>query len=115
MLTVGVAVQTAYGLTETYGPISSYIPYPHKESGDGTSVRILYYPCVHSVIHVIVTAPTSQQRVYQVFNTTVEAMTVRDPGTMEEVPPNGSTMGEVSSPKQGNLSASYIMWIVRRS
>ena len=44
--------------------------------------------CEHS-------APISQQRVYQVFNATVDAMTVLDPSTMEEVPRNGSTMGEV--------------------
>ena len=88
-----MSVQTAYGLTETYGPISFHIPYQHRQPSDGTHRMLLQNydnndACEHS-------APISQQRVYQVFNATVDAMTVLDPSTMEEVPRNGSTMGEV--------------------
>jgi len=35
------------------------------------------------------------QRTHQVFNTTLDSMTVLDPLTMLPVPPDGVTMGEV--------------------
>jgi len=77
---LGVTVQTAYGLTETYGPISTYIPYNHNPIDVNTTTK---------------SVPEMLQRTHQVFNTTLESMTVMDPLTMQPVPPDGLTMGEV--------------------
>ena len=74
---IGVTVQTAYGLTETYGPISCHNVDPVWLEEGETDDSIL------------------ERCTYQNHNALVEDMTVRDPETMLEVPHDGTTMGEV--------------------
>lgn len=51
---LGVTVQTAYGLTETYGPISTHIPYNHSTYSDGEWVSFLSIDKTLTIILLLV-------------------------------------------------------------
>lgn len=75
---LGVNVQTAYGLTETYGPITTHLPDPewvthHKLDAEDLLLR-----------------STFQSR-----DALVQDLRVLNPHTLEEVPDDGKTLGEV--------------------
>lgn len=78
---LGVTISTAYGLTETYGPISTHIPQDGHElvssSEQGASVDAL------SVL------------THQVMDAGMTAIKVLNPETMQEVPADSRTLGEV--------------------
>lgn len=73
----GIKVQTAYGLTETYGPISSHVPDPMWEENGLTAEECL------------------QKCTYQVGDASLESLQVLDPETLVPVPADGKTIGEV--------------------
>lgn len=74
---LGVSVQTAYGLTESYGPVSTHIPDPEwTKSGLSPDETLL-------------------RSTYQSADTTLEDFGVINPVTMQEVPADGTTIGEI--------------------
>ncbi|RYY84750.1 hypothetical protein EON63_08635 [archaeon] len=83
---LNVHAQTAYGLTETYGPISTYACYdPPKQSegmkGGGTSSGEPY---------------TEMNRLMvQHKDTMMDIIKVLDPTTLHPIPSDGKTLGEV--------------------
>eukprot|EP01038_Epipyxis_sp_PR26KG_P008148 gene8148-11029_t len=80
---LGMHIQTAYGLTETYGPISNHIPDPYWKELNLSDEEIL------------------KRTTYQTHNALIEEMTVIDPDTLIPVPADGTTMGEVMM--RGNI------------
>ena len=74
---LGVFVQTAYGLTETYGPMSNHSFDP---SWEGLSEDDLV-----------------SKSTYQSSYVMQESITVRNPDTLECVPADGSSIGEIMS------------------
>lgn len=72
-----IQVQTVYGLTETYGPISSHVQDASWGNQNLTGDELL------------------EKCTYQSHDVTLEDMRVLDPVTLKEVPPDGKTMGEV--------------------
>lgn len=76
---LGVSVTTAYGLTETYGPITTHIPEPEWTSGSTPlTADELIARCTH-----------------QAQDAMMEEIKVMDPDSMTEVPADGTTLGEV--------------------
>ena len=73
---LGVTISTAYGLTETYGPISTHIPQDGSFSSEST-------PDALSVL------------THQVMDAGMTAIKVLNPETMQEVPADSRTLGEV--------------------
>ena len=73
----GVEVTTAYGLTETYGPVSLHVP--NESSVEKKDSGLVWQTC----------------------NTLQEEIAVVDPENMIEVPDDGETIGEVMI--RGNL------------
>jgi fatty-acyl-CoA synthase len=76
MTELGARIVHVYGLTETYGPASVAVQRPEWDDAD-ISER---------------TRLNGRQGVRYALE---EAMTVRDPATMKEVPADGRTMGEI--------------------
>lgn len=74
---LNVTTQTAYGLTETYGPISCHNPDPTWLTTGLTAEETL------------------NKCTYQVGDATIERLIVCNPETMESVPADGKTIGEV--------------------
>ena len=74
---IGVSVQTAYGLTETYGPMSAHVVDPHPNWGNLNEEELLL------------------KSTYQTSDCTTENMKVFDPETMQPVPADGKTIGEI--------------------
>lgn len=75
---VGVDVQTAYGLTETYGPNTCHIEDPRWLKDPKITEQDLY-----------------ARAIYQTKNTLQDDIKVLNPKTMQSVPPDGKTLGEV--------------------
>jgi len=75
---LGIVTQTAYGLTETYGPISSHLPDPEWHTKLNLSEDKILQLCT-----------------LQAQDSMLHGMTVRDSTSMQEVPADGTTMGEV--------------------
>jgi fatty-acyl-CoA synthase len=76
MARIGFAITHVYGLTETYGPAAVAVQQPEWHAAD-ISER---------------TRLNGRQGVRYALE---EAMTVRDPATLAEVPADGATMGEI--------------------
>ena len=74
---IGISAQTAYGLTETYGPMSAHVPDPHNDWKTLNDEELLL------------------KSTYQTNDCTVESMKVFDPETMIPVPADGKTVGEI--------------------
>ena len=74
---IGVSVQTAYGLTETYGPMSAHVVDPHPDWKKLNEDELLL------------------KSTYQTSDCTTENMKVFDPETMKPVPADGKTIGEI--------------------
>lgn len=70
---LGVTIQTSYGMTETSGPAARYI-YDMNSSHTNNSDNSINY---------------------QVPNTSLEELVILNPKTLEPVPADGVTMGEV--------------------
>eukprot|EP01034_Spumella_vulgaris_P003206 gene3206-4141_t len=77
---LGITVQTAYGLTETFGPLSTYQEDPtwRSEGKEGISEIDLMNKCV-----------------IQCPDMTVEDIQVLDPDSLHPVPHDSTTLGEV--------------------
>ncbi len=75
---LGINVQTVYGLTEVYGPVTSHIVDPHWISVENISREEL-------MNHSIVQARDILKEDIQVLN----------PETLQKVPADGKTLGEV--------------------
>ena len=75
---MGVRVRTAYGLTETYGPMSTQIDHYDPDCTSNSTE-----------------ADKSQQRLWQCKDVTFEELSVRDPVTLASVPADGTTIGEI--------------------
>ncbi|KAG5188716.1 acyl-CoA synthetase [Tribonema minus] len=68
---LGIRTRTAYGLTETYGPSTGFLP-EHADE-----------------------APADHQLIWQAPSLCLAESAVVDPATMERVPEDGETVGEV--------------------
>jgi fatty-acyl-CoA synthase len=75
---LGIDVQTVYGLTEVYGPVTSSIFDPEWVRVDNLSENELM-----------------NRKIVQARDILKEDIQVLDPETMERVPPDGKTLGEV--------------------
>ncbi len=77
---LGVTISTAYGLTETYGPISTHIPQDGPELVSSTENE---------------TVDALSVLTHQVMDAGMTAIKVLNPETMQEVPADSRTLGEV--------------------
>lgn len=80
---LGIHIQTAYGLTEVYGPSTTFNQDPNwkisEEEKDG----------------FITTEDLYNRKIWQSRNVLIEDVQVLDPKTYQQVPADGTTLGEV--------------------
>lgn len=85
---LGVTICTAYGLTETYGPISTHIPHDPYTSADNNGV-------VDTAAVGVLVPDEVALLTRQSMDAGVTAIKVLDPETLLEVPPDSRTLGEI--------------------